>query len=58
VSDKETIETIHGKRHKYDIVKKPGGLLSGPSFTVYKDGKYLASYNDLREAVARAEREG
>jgi hypothetical protein len=59
VSDKQVIETIYGKFHKYEIVKSPGGILTSPSFSIYRDGKYYkGSYASLADAVAAAKREG
>lgn len=56
---KEVVETIYGKRHKFEVVKSPGGILSSTSFSIYRDGSYFkGSYNSLADAVAAAEREG
>lgn len=56
---KEVVETIYGKRNKFEIVKTSGGILSSTSFSIYRDGSYFkGSFNSLAEAVAAAEREG
>ena len=59
MSDKEVVETVYGKRHKYEIVKSPGGLLTSTTFSIYRDGKYhKGSYSSLKDAVAAANEEG
>ncbi len=40
MSDKEVVETVYGKRHKYEIVKSPGGLLTSATTSIYRDGQY------------------
>jgi hypothetical protein len=53
------IETIYGKRHKFDIIKSPGGMLSSTSFYIHKDGKpFKGPYSDLSRAVEAAKQEG
>lgn len=44
------VETRYGKYSKYEITRKDG-ILSGPSFLVYKDGRFWKSRNTLAEAV-------
>lgn len=52
MSGKEVVETVYGKRHKYEIVKSPGGLLSNTSFSIHRDGSYWkGSYDSLARAV-------
>lgn len=52
MSGKEVVETIYGKRHKYEIIKSPGGFLSNTSFSIYRDGSYWkGSYDSLARAV-------
>jgi hypothetical protein len=52
MSGKEVVETVYGKRHKYEIIKSPGGLLSNTSFSIYRDGSYWkGSYDSLARAV-------
>lgn len=54
----EVIETVYGKYSKYDVVKEPGGVFSGPKFYIYKDGKYhRGSFSSLRDAVDAANRD-
>ena len=53
------VETIYGKRHKYEIVKSSGGLLTSTSFSIYRDGTYYkGSFGSLADAVEAAEKEG
>lgn len=59
MDEKNVVETIHGKRHKYQVVKSPGGLFSSTQFNIYRDGSYYkGSYASLADAVARARKEG
>jgi hypothetical protein len=57
MSDRKVVDVVYGKTHKYEIIKSEGGFLSGSSFYVYRDGKHLASYSSLRNAVERAQKE-
>lgn len=58
MSDDNIIETIYGKYHKYEIVKKAAGLLSNVEFYIRKDGKpYKGPYNSLKVAVESAKKE-
>jgi hypothetical protein len=58
MSNKEVVEVIYGKYHKYEVVKTTS-LLSSPSFSIYRDGKYFkGSYDSLAAAVEAARREG
>jgi hypothetical protein len=46
------IETVYGKRHKYEIKKSDGGFLSSPSFWIFRDGeRWKGSYDSLAKAV-------
>jgi len=58
MSDKEVVETVYGKHHKYEIVKDPG-LFSATKYYIRRDGKpFKGSYSSLRDAVEAAENEG
>jgi len=58
MSDKVVVEIVYGKYHKFEVVKA-SGLLSSPSFSIYRDGKYYkGSYDSLAAAVEAAKREG
>lgn len=53
----ETIETIYGKRSKYEIKRRSG--FTGPSFSIYKDGKrWRGDYSSLERAVDVAKSAG
>ncbi len=59
MGDKTVVETIYGKHYKFEIVRTAGGLMSSPSFAIYRDGSYFkGSYSSLADAVAAAKREG
>ena len=50
---KETVETIYGKHHKYEIIQDSG--LMSTKYYVYRDGEYYKGYYDsLAKAVAAA----
>ncbi len=56
---KDVVEVIYGKVHKYEIVKKAGGLLASTSFSIYRDGKYFGgSYASLKSAVDAVKKAG
>ena len=58
MSDKVVVEIVYGKYSKFEVVET-SGLLSSPSFSIYRDGKYYkGSYNSLAAAVEAAKREG
>ncbi len=58
MSDKVVVEVVYGKYHKFEVVKT-SGLFSGPSFSIYRDGKYYkGTYDSLAKAVEAAKREG
>ena len=55
MSDKNVIETIYGKYHKFEIVKDSGGVFSSVSFYIHRDGKrFKGSYSSLAAAVQAA----
>lgn len=59
MNEKDVVETIYGKRHKYQIVKDSGGLLTSTKFNIYRDGSYYkGTFSTLSAAVERAKREG
>ena len=59
MAGKEVVETIYGKRSKYEIIKTQGGLLSSTSFSIYKDGSYWkGTYDSLARAVEVAKNAG
>ncbi len=46
------IETIYGKRHKFEIRKSDGEFLSSATFWIYRDGeRWKGSYDSLPKAV-------
>jgi hypothetical protein len=48
----EVIETVFGRRSKYEVVRVAGW---STKFYVYKDGsKHRGPYGDLRDAVQKA----
>ena len=52
MAGKEVVEVVYGKRHKYEIVKTPGGMFGSTSFSIYRDGSYWkGSYNSLARAI-------
>lgn len=59
MSDKQVVETIYGKYHKFEIVKDPGGVFGSAKFYVHKDGRpWKGSYSSLAAAVQAAKDEG
>lgn len=59
MGDKQVVETIYGKYHKFDIVKNPGGVFGSPKFYIYKDGEsFKGSYSSLADAVQAAKDQG
>lgn len=57
--EKDVVETIYGKHHKFEIVRIPGGIFSSMKFYIHRDGKeYKGSYSSLADAVEAAKREG
>jgi hypothetical protein len=58
VSDYEVVETVYGRYHKYEVVRR-AKMLGGYEFYVRKDGKaFKGSYSSLSAAVAAAQAEG
>ena len=56
--EKEIVETVYGKYHRYDIVKEIT-LLGSIRFWIRKDGQpYRGTYPSLKSAVDAAEKEG
>lgn len=59
MSDGVVVETIFGKHHKYQVIKKPGTLFSSITYVIYRDGKYYkGTYDSLARAVEVAKKEG
>ena len=59
MAEKDVVETIYGKIHKYEIVKSPAGLLTSTSFSIHRDGSYWkGSYSSLARAVEAAKDAG
>lgn len=59
MSDGVVVEKIYGKHHVYEVIKKPGGLLSSITYVIYRDGKYYkGTYDSLARAVEVARNEG
>lgn len=59
MSQKEVVEVIYGKHARYEIVKQPGGLVTSPSYYIYKNGEYhRGSFDSLAAAVRAAQKEG
>jgi len=53
------VETVYGRFHKYEIVKRDGFLLGSPTFAIHRDGAwYRGSYASLAAAVEAARRLG
>ena len=56
---RDVVEVIYGKYYKFEIVRKAGGLLSSPTFWIYRDGQYFkGSYSSLAYAVEVAKSQG
>jgi hypothetical protein len=53
---KTVIEVVYGKYAKYEIVKDTG--FWGSEIKLYKDGKYLSSYDSVSAAVDAAKKKG
>jgi hypothetical protein len=52
MSNDTLVETIYGKHHKYEVIKKAGTVLSKISYVIYRDGKYYkGTYDSLARAV-------
>lgn len=55
MSKREKIETILGKRCKYEIVRETGSWTGSAKFYILKDGEsHRGPFGDLRDAVQRA----
>jgi len=58
MADKNLVETIYGKYHKFEIVKDSGGVFGSIKFYLHKDGKpFKGSYSSLADAVEAANEE-
>lgn len=58
MSDDDIVETIYGKYHKFEIVRKSNSW-SGPKFYIRRDGKpHRGSFSSLSAAVEAAKEEG
>ena len=49
--DGKLVETIYGKRSKYEVFKTSGGIFSDGKFRVYKDEEYWKEFSELNNAV-------
>ena len=59
MSKEEVVDTVRGKYHKYEVVKKPGGVFSSTKFYVHKDGKpFKGPYDSLADAYEAAKNAG
>jgi len=59
MGDHNVVETVYGKHHKYEIVKKAGGVFSDSKYSVLRDGKpFKGSYASLADAVEAAKDAG
>lgn len=55
MSDGSIVETVYGKYHKYEVVKRIGPF-GGVKFYVHRDGNpHRGPYSTLKEAVAAAQ---
>lgn len=58
MSSGEIVETFYGKYSKFEVVKKPGGILSSAEFYIRKDGEHhRGPYSSLSAAVNAAKEE-
>lgn len=57
MNSKVVMETIYGKKNKYEVIKV--SKLLGVKFVIYRDGKYhRGEFDSLAEAVEACKREG
>ena len=57
MDEKDVVQTVYGKHHRYQIVKHPGAL-SNTTYTIYRDGSvYRGSFSSLKSAVEAAQAE-
>jgi len=55
MGDRNIVETVYGKHHKYEIAKDSGGVFGNPKYSVLRDGKpFKGSYSSLADAVEAA----
>ncbi len=49
----DVVETVYGKRYKYEIVRQVGGgMFGGTVFWIYRDGsRWKGHYDSLSKAV-------
>lgn len=58
MSDTTIVETIYGKHHKYEVVKKTS-IWGSPRYYVRRDGKpWRGAFTSLKDAVEAAESAG
>jgi hypothetical protein len=51
MSGKDIVETVYGKRYKYEIVRSKG-MIGSVSFSIHRDGSHWkGSYDSLARAV-------
>ena len=57
MSDKQVVETVYGKYHKFEIVRDSGFVST--KFYIRRDGKpYKGPYSSLSSAVEAAKSQG
>jgi hypothetical protein len=56
MADKKLVETIYGRRSKFEIYKN-SKLIGSTDFSVYKDGDYWKTFDTLSSAVERSKSE-
>lgn len=56
MANKKLVETIYGRRSKFEIYKN-SGLWDGTNFLVYKDGVYWKKFDTLSSAVESSKKE-
>lgn len=59
MSEKEVVDTVRGKYHKFDIVRDSGGVFGKVKFYILRDGKpFKGPYSSLADAFEAATDEG
>lgn len=59
MGERKVVETIHGKRHKYDIIRESPIFLGKDKFYVWRDGEpFRGAYSTLAAAVEAARKAG
>jgi hypothetical protein len=56
MADKKLVETIYGRRNKFEIYKN-SKLFGSTDFSVYKDGGYWKTFDTLSSAVEKCKNE-